>query len=441
MLEKRTILEQGSYPHTLEADKTGYQSIAFQINDLTILNVVIIPLKGPYGSADGIHFLLKPGDSIIVTSDQNQKPVLTHKSNLTRTRELAFIKNHMKAVGKSLPYTLSGFANAALSRRIWSDDLKTRDRLLDSLYRPYINTTESFCKSQGIDPVIGKLVRNFYWGYLIFDKLFINRAITNELEKSIAVFYRDSLASWSKKATCQDCNNIPSYKNALRKIFVMQFAQRGEFGYMDAVVEQTSGNVRDFLLSSHMLDRMEITRDPEKLLAHFDKHYENKIYKSLIHDSYARYAQQSKISANELATLVRADKSEIGFTKLLDQLKGNVIYIDFWASWCGPCVAEFPASHKLKEKIKDHKIVMLYLSIDTDFNSWVKAREKHKVNDEYSFILSNPDKNELVKKISLGAIPRYIIIDAQGNIVRLDAKRPSDPETYETLLEILNNTK
>lgn len=437
LVQKRTVLEQGSYPHTLEPN-SEYQSIPFQIDEPAILNVVIIPLKGPYGSADGIYFLLKPGDSLIVTTDQNQKPILTHKFNPTRTKELAFTKNYMAFVGKTLPYTLFGSkGNAALSRRLWSNDLKTRDRLLDSLYRPYINKAESFCIANGIDPAIGKWFKNFYWGSMVYDKLFVDHEISDIVKKSLPVFYRDSLSAWSKNATCQDCNNIPPFKNAIEKISTMRFGQRGEVEYMDAVANQTTGNIRDFLLSRHMLNRMELTSDPAKLLAHYDKLCENKIYKTLIHDSYEFHAQQSKVTKDELATLIRADKSEIGFTQLLRELKGNVIYIDFWASWCGPCIAEFPASHQLNEKIRDQKIVMMYLSVDTDFNSWNKAREKHKVNTKYSFILADPAKNELVKKIALGPIPRYMIIDTNGNIVRMDAARPSDPETSNTLLEVL----
>lgn len=438
-VQKRTILEQGYHPYTVEANKTEYQIIPFQIDEPAILNMVSIPLKGPYGTADGIYYLIKPGDSLIVTLGQNNKPVLSHVSNQQRTHELSFVQKHMAQVRKTLPYTLFGFnANPTLTKRLSSNDLKKRDRSLDSLYRPYITSAESFCIKNKIDPAIGRLYKNYYWGSLINDKLFTSWEISEALRKSVNTFYHDSLAVWSKQASCENCNNIPSYKIALTKIYTLQFNHLNEQDFLNAINTNTKGNNRDFLLSSYLLSRLELTTNSDKLLSQYDNLCQSSIYKELIHNIYDFHKKQSKISSDELATLIRADKSEIGFTDLLKELRGNVIYIDFWASWCRPCIAEFPASHALKEKIKGQKIIMLYLSVDTDFDNWIKARERHKVNDEYSFIMNNPEKNELVKKISLGPIPRYIIIDKKGDIVRLDAQRPSDPEIHNTLSELLN---
>jgi len=82
---------------------------------------------------------------------------------------------------------------------------------------------------------------------------------------------------------------------------------------------------------------------------------------------------------------------------------------------------------------------MLYLSLDTDFNNWRKSSKHLNISDKNSYILTEPETNELAKKIKLGPIPRYIIIDKGGKIIRLDASRPSAGETYNTLLEIAKN--
>lgn len=436
LVQKRTVLEKGAFPYKIEIGDTKYQYIPFESGDPAILNVMAVPPKGPYGTADGLYYLLKPGDSLVITLQQNNKPALRHVSNPVRTKELSFIQKHMTFVGKTLPYTVV-FTPNALNKKLSDPNLKNRNRLLDSLYRPYINTAESFCKSNGINPEIGRLYKQFYWGSMICDKLFVDRQIDETVKKSIPKFYQDSLVAWSKQGDCEDCNNIPTYKNAIREIYKLRFGHLDELTYLDAVAVQSKGSMREFVLARFMIDRMELTPDAKTLLDRYNKHANNNLYSTVVNEAYTFHAQQSKITPDELATLIRADKSEIGLTKLLNELNGHVIYIDFWASWCGPCVAEFPASHQLKEKIKDHKIVMLYLSVDTDFNSWLKARERHKVNDQFSFILSKPDNNPLIKKINLGPIPRYIIIDKQGDIVRFDATRPSDPETYNTLLEIL----
>ena len=79
---------------------------------------------------------------------------------------------------------------------------------------------------------------------------------------------------------------------------------------------------------------------------------------------------------------------------------------------------------------------MLYLSLDKDFNSWRESSKRLDISAKNSYVLTDHPKNKLTQKIKLGPIPRYIIIDKFGKIVRLNASRPSDEETYNTLLEL-----
>jgi thiol-disulfide isomerase/thioredoxin len=434
LVQKRTILEAGFYPYSLDTLSGKYQHIPFQINTPAILNIIAVPPKGPYGSADGIYPLLKAQDTLVITLDKSNKPVLSHISNPERTEELNFFQRHTASVGMPLPYR----ANPAFLRRIWgSTDLRSRDRLLDSLYQPYINSAESFCAANKMDISIGRFYRYFYTGFKIADKLFADRGINNELKESLRAFYKDSLIKWVQELNCTDCNNIPFYNYALREVIALRLQHTPEQAFMDSVAALTNGSNKSFLLSRYMVDRIELTRNTEQLLKRYDALCDDSLYANIVHRNYQLQRDRSKVDSNELAILMKADKSEIGFNRLMARLKGKVVYVDFWASWCKPCVQEIPYSHTLNKKVKDKDIVMMYISIDTDFNSWLEARSRHKVDTEYSFILTNPANNGLSKKIQLGPIPRYIVFDKNGKIVRFDADRPSDPGMYNTLLDIL----
>ena len=83
---------------------------------------------------------------------------------------------------------------------------------------------------------------------------------------------------------------------------------------------------------------------------------------------------------------------------------------------------------------------MVYISLDKDFDSWRKACERFKIDDKNSFILINPEKNKLSRKINLGPIPRYIVLDKTGKIVKLNASRPSDQATYDMLLKLVKKS-
>lgn len=128
-------------------------------------------------------------------------------------------------------------------------------------------------------------------------------------------------------------------------------------------------------------------------------------------------------------------KKKILYNEVLSNFKGNIIYIDFWASWCGPCIAELPNSKMLKETYKDQKVSFAYISIDDDIGKWEKAAMKHNVM-ENSF-LNIPAKNSIDKQYKIGTIPRYMILDKTGKIVNEDAPRPSDPKLKVILNDLL----
>jgi len=120
--------------------------------------------------------------------------------------------------------------------------------------------------------------------------------------------------------------------------------------------------------------------------------------------------------------------------------KGKVIYVDFWASWCGPCRQEFPFSKKLHSSLSDKQkknIVFLYISIDDDPANWKNAVEKLQLDNGDHGFSEGGWASEVVKKYQINGIPRYMIIDKNGTIVQPDAVRPSDPSTLNILLKLI----
>ncbi len=439
LVQQRTILEAGSYPYTLEADGEQYQTIPAYFNSPAILNIIAMPPKGPYGTADGLYFLLYPGDSISITLTTANKPQLSHTSNPVRTKELNFFQSHTAFINKLLPYTLYGMnGNAALSKRIWSADLKMRDKVLDSLYQPYITSAETFAINNGFNPAIGQWFRYFYLGNLYSDKLFTGRKLDEPFKLALQSFYKDSLAKWNELLSCESCENIPPYNHVLQKIAEMRFNPRNEQAFLNNIAATTKGSNKNFLLSRYVTDRIELTNNQQKLLEQYDRLADDSVYRNTVYAIYKRHAKQTSGPKDDMAVLMKGDQSKIGFKQLLAGLKGNVVYIDFWASWCKPCIEEFVYSDSLREKVKGKNITMLFFSIDADFDKWLKAKNRYKMSDAHSFLLLDAEKNKLAQQINLGPIPRYLIIDKKGQIVRLEATRPSDPETYSTLMELLS---
>lgn len=121
----------------------------------------------------------------------------------------------------------------------------------------------------------------------------------------------------------------------------------------------------------------------------------------------------------------------------LSDLKGKYVYIDVWATWCGPCKAEIPSLKKVEKQYHGKNIAFVSMSIDDDRShggSWEKANEDWKkmvIEKELGGIqIFAPKgwKSEFVQNYKINGIPRFILVDPEGNIVSASAPRPSSEE-------------
>ncbi len=129
-----------------------------------------------------------------------------------------------------------------------------------------------------------------------------------------------------------------------------------------------------------------------------------------------------------------------GDTLSLADLKGKVVYLDFWASWCGPCRGEFPYSKQLHDKLTDKQkkdVVFLYISIDEVEGNWRKGMLDLKLENGTNVHSVGGWDSIAAKFFKLQSIPRYMLMNKKGEIIDSNAKRPSDPAIMNDILKLL----
>lgn len=117
--------------------------------------------------------------------------------------------------------------------------------------------------------------------------------------------------------------------------------------------------------------------------------------------------------------------------------KGKVILLDFWATWCQPCIAEIPHLKELKAYFKDKDIVFIGISVDRtrDKGKW---QDFLKANELPGYqLFSEAGEGETIKHYQLNSIPRFMIIGKDGKLTAPNAPKPSNPILKQLLEEEL----
>jgi thiol-disulfide isomerase/thioredoxin len=118
--------------------------------------------------------------------------------------------------------------------------------------------------------------------------------------------------------------------------------------------------------------------------------------------------------------------------KLPDKLKGQVVLLDFFASWCGPCKSSFPAMEELRKKYESSGLTILAVSIDDkreNMDRFVKSTGIH-------FAAVRDPKKKLVSAVDIPAMPTSLLIDRAGKIRFIHAGFHGDDTTREYTKEI-----
>ena len=127
-------------------------------------------------------------------------------------------------------------------------------------------------------------------------------------------------------------------------------------------------------------------------------------------------------------------------SQALSDFKGKYVYVDVWATWCKPCLAEQPALAEIEHHYKDNpNIVFMGVSIDEDADAWRKMVKKKELGG-VQLIADNAWESKINEEYIIKGIPRFILIDKEGKLIDATADSPSSDAIKKLLKNLLETS-
>jgi len=162
----------------------------------------------------------------------------------------------------------------------------------------------------------------------------------------------------------------------------------------------------------------------------------NNYLKELVISSYYRRKAELEVTANAGTAELKTEGDKL-FESIIKKYRGKVIYVDFWATWCGPCLAGIEKIKPLKEELAGKDVVFLYITNPTSPEAEYKKRIPD-IKGEHVKVTSD-EWNYLTEKFNIFGIPHYALVGKKGNLVNARLMHMENDALKKRLLEQLEN--
>ncbi|THD67539.1 TlpA family protein disulfide reductase [Robertkochia marina] len=229
-------------------------------------------------------------------------------------------------------------------------------------------------------------------------------------------------------------NLLTSTYNQKASAMVKKDTIEPSLALLKVIAENGDQEIRDELLYENAKTYLSYSEDPEAYYNFYMAYSSNKEYQNAVTKDFDK---MRKIAKGKPSPIFRNYENHEGGTTSLNDLKGKYVYMDIWATWCGPCKREIPSLKELEMEYRNKDIVFVSISIDEqkDHDKWKNMVTQLELGGVQLFA-DNDWNSQFVKDYLIKGIPRFILVDPQGNIVNSNAPRPSSEDIRKLFNEL-----
>lgn len=396
------INKDGSFLDTLKTT-TGYYALVF--------------------GRDGIYVYLQTGDNLNIVTDANSfSKSIKYVSGKTKgVNEYLQKKNEEKQVlmskiggSKIFTFTEERFLHTMDSIKNIDLDLLKATQGLPS---EFVNTESKKINYEYLQNVI---MYPRYYGYF-------NKGAKFEPSETF-----NKILATVDYSNNEDYEKINLYKQMVLGHFFEKFMEDG--ADKKAVVEEIKvskiKNLKNDFAKDLVSDIEPGVKNIDEIVGYIESLTTDK---ELLKEVKDKVAELQKLSKGEPSPSFSYESIK-GKKVSLEDLKGKLVYIDVWATWCGPCKREIPFLQTIEKEYHGKDITFVSISVDTDKEAWKKMVEDKNMGGVQLYA-ENAWNAEFAKAYKITGIPRFILLDKEGKIISANAPRPSSGKELKDLID------